>query len=58
MQAGSKVVLSELLFVESMENYVQLYTKERRLTTLLPLKNLMEELPTPPFLPRSPFLPG
>lgn len=44
-----KVALSELLFVESMENYVQLYTKERRLTTLLPLKNLMEELPTPPF---------
>lgn len=44
-----RVALSELLFAESMENYVHLYTKEGRLTTLLALKNLAEELPTPPF---------
>lgn len=44
-----KVALVDLLFAESMENYVQLYTHRRRLTTLLTMKTLAEELPCPPF---------
>lgn len=44
-----KIQLAELLFAESMENYVQLYTPTRRLTTLLTMKSLAAELPNPPF---------
>lgn len=44
-----RVALADLLFAESMENYVQLYTRRRRLITLLTMKSLAEELPCPPF---------
>jgi DNA-binding LytR/AlgR family response regulator len=45
-----KVNLDELLFVEAMENYVALYTAEKKLITHATLKALQEKLPAGQFI--------
>lgn len=45
-----KVVLSELLYAEAMQNYVHFYTERGKFTALLPLKNIESELPEPRFV--------
>ncbi len=49
-QQLEKIRLSELLFVEAMQNYVHLYTTRGKFTTLLPLKSVAEELPESQFI--------
>lgn len=49
-QQYEKILLDELLFVESMQNYVHLHTQRGKFTTLLALKNLLKELPEEKFL--------
>ncbi|MEL6864193.1 MAG: LytTR family DNA-binding domain-containing protein [Bacteroidota bacterium] len=46
---AEKILLSELLFVEAMQNYIQLYTERGKFTTLMPMKNMATELPEPRF---------
>jgi DNA-binding LytR/AlgR family response regulator len=45
-----KVNLEELLFVEAMENYVALYTPDKKLITHSTLKALQEKLPATQFI--------
>ena len=45
-----KIVLEDLLFVESMQNYVQLHTSKGKYVALLPLKQIAQELPESKFL--------
>jgi DNA-binding LytR/AlgR family response regulator len=45
-----KVNLDELLFVEAMENYVALYTADKKLITHSTLKALQEKLPATQFI--------
>jgi DNA-binding LytR/AlgR family response regulator len=45
-----KVNLNELLFVEAMENYVALYTADKKLITHSTLKALQEKLPANQFI--------
>lgn len=45
-----KVVLSEIRYVEGLGNYVSIYTDEKRIITLLTIKELEERLPKPHFL--------
>ncbi|WP_207513030.1 LytR/AlgR family response regulator transcription factor [Longitalea luteola] len=45
-----KVNLDDLLFVEAMENYVALYTSEKKLITHCTLKALQEKLPPGQFI--------
>lgn len=45
-----KVNLDELLFVEAMENYVALYTADKKLITHSTLKALQEKLPPGQFI--------
>jgi DNA-binding LytR/AlgR family response regulator len=45
-----KVNLQELLFVEAMENYVALYTADKKLVTHATLKALQEKLPAGQFI--------
>lgn len=45
-----KVNLNELLFVEAMENYVALYTADKKLITHSTLKALQEKLPAGQFI--------
>ncbi|MEM6320370.1 MAG: LytTR family DNA-binding domain-containing protein [Bacteroidota bacterium] len=45
-----RIRFDELLYVESMQNYVSLQTETRKFTTLLTLKNTLAELPTDRFL--------
>ena len=45
-----KVNLNELLFVEAMENYVALYTPDKKLITHSTLKALQEKLPANQFI--------
>jgi len=45
-----RILLEELLFVESMQNYVSLQTTTRKFTTLMTLKSMLEKLPTTTFL--------
>jgi DNA-binding LytR/AlgR family response regulator len=45
-----KVNLQELLFVEAMENYVALYTADKKLVTHSTLKALQEKLPPAQFI--------
>ncbi|MEM9821024.1 MAG: LytTR family DNA-binding domain-containing protein [Bacteroidota bacterium] len=49
-QQYEKILLSELLFVVAMQNYVHLHTLRGKFTTLLPLKNLSKELPETHFI--------
>lgn len=45
-----KIRLEELFFVESMQNYIQLHTSRGKITTLLTLKNIHQELPSSNFM--------
>ena len=45
-----KVKFAEILFVEAMENYVAIYTAERKLITHSTLKGLQESLPPAQFI--------
>ena len=45
-----RILLEELLFVESMQNYVSLQTTTRKFTTLMTLKSMLEKLPASTFL--------
>lgn len=45
-----KVTLSHILFIESMENYVIIYTDESKEIVYTPLKKMMEYLPDQQFL--------
>lgn len=44
-----KISFDELLYAESMQNYVHLYTQSGRVTALLPLKQVEAELPAADF---------
>lgn len=45
-----KIRLDDLLFVEAMQNYITLHTTRGKFTTLLSMKNILEELPALRFL--------
>lgn len=45
-----KIKLDELLFIESMQNYITLHTQKGKFTTLLSLKSVLEELPPERFI--------
>jgi len=45
-----RIRFDELLYVESMQNYVSLQTERGKFTTLLTLKNTLAELPTTSFM--------
>lgn len=45
-----RILLEELLFVESMQNYVSLQTINRKFTALMTLKNMLEKLPATNFI--------
>lgn len=45
-----RIRFDELLYVESMQNYVSLQTERGKFTTLLTLKNTLAELPTASFM--------
>ncbi len=45
-----KVSMEDILFVEAMENYVAIYTKERKLITHSTLKAMQENLPVSRFI--------
>ncbi len=45
-----KIKLDELLFIESMQNYITLHTQKGKFTTLLSLKSVLEELPAQRFI--------
>jgi DNA-binding LytR/AlgR family response regulator len=45
-----KVIVADILFVEGMENYVVIHTKERKMMTHLTLKILQDRLPADKFM--------
>jgi len=45
-----KIVVADILFVEAMENYIIIQTRERRLITHLTLKMLQDRLPAEKFI--------
>jgi DNA-binding LytR/AlgR family response regulator len=45
-----KIQFSDILFIESMENYLAIYTRERKIITHLTLKMLQEKLPSGTFI--------
>jgi DNA-binding LytR/AlgR family response regulator len=45
-----KVIVTDILFVEGMENYVVIHTKERKMMTHLTLKILQDRLPADKFM--------
>jgi DNA-binding LytR/AlgR family response regulator len=45
-----KINFGDILFVEALENYVAIYTKEKKIITHLTLKTLQEKLTPPDFL--------
>jgi DNA-binding LytR/AlgR family response regulator len=42
-----RILIAELLYVEAMQNYIQLYTERGRFTTLLSLRELSEKVISP-----------
>jgi len=46
---AEKISLSELLYVEGMQNYIHLYTERGKFTALLTLKSVAAQLPEPRF---------
>lgn len=44
-----KISLSELLYIEGMQNYIHLYTERGKFTALLTLKSVESQLPEPRF---------
>lgn len=49
-QRYEKIIFSEILYVEAMQNYVIIYTSHKKYVVLLSLKALMEKLPGDRFL--------
>jgi DNA-binding LytR/AlgR family response regulator len=45
-----KIIFSEILFIEAMENYVAIYTGEKKIITHSTLKNMQSSLPSADFL--------
>src|SRR6185295_11647317 len=45
-----KIHFSDILFVEALENYVAIYTSEKKIITHLTLKMLQEKLPSGAFI--------
>lgn len=45
-----RVLLNEIIYIEGMENYVAIHTKEGRMITLMTMKNMEESLPSDKFL--------
>ncbi|HVI46392.1 MAG TPA: LytTR family DNA-binding domain-containing protein [Chitinophaga sp.] len=45
-----KILFSDILFIEAMENYVAIYTAERKIVTHATLKSVMENLPPKQFI--------
>lgn len=45
-----KVLLSELIYIEALANYITLYTKTGKLVAYLTIKGILESLPTGKFL--------
>jgi DNA-binding LytR/AlgR family response regulator len=45
-----RVVLNDIIYIEGMENYVALHTKEGRMITLMTMKSMEESLPAEKFL--------
>src|SRR6201996_8532340 len=45
-----KIAFAEILFAEALENYVAIYTKEKKIITHLTLKMLQEKLPAAAFV--------
>ncbi len=45
-----KVMLNDILYVESMQNYIRIITKSENLITLVPLKKIRELLPEKDFI--------
>ena len=45
-----KIAFAEMLFAEALENYVAIYTKEKKIITHLTLKMLQEKLPAAAFI--------
>lgn len=43
-QGLERVMLNEILFVQSMQNYITIFTEHKKLLTLVPLKSFMELL--------------
>ncbi len=46
---AEKISLSELLYVEGMQNYIHIYTERGKFTALLTLKSIESQLPEPQF---------
>ncbi|MCG8309910.1 MAG: response regulator transcription factor [Cytophagales bacterium] len=45
-----KIILKEILFVESMQNYIRIFTKNESHITLVPLKKILDILPKNEFI--------
>jgi DNA-binding LytR/AlgR family response regulator len=45
-----KIHFSDILFIEALENYIAIYTKERKIITHLTLKMIQEKLPAGAFI--------
>jgi DNA-binding LytR/AlgR family response regulator len=45
-----RVLLNEIIYIEGMENYVAIHTKEGRMITLMTMKSMEESLPSDKFL--------
>jgi DNA-binding LytR/AlgR family response regulator len=45
-----KIQFADILFAEALENYVAIYTREKKIITHLPLKMLQEKLPQTSFI--------
>ena len=49
-QKLEKIVIADIIVVEALQNYIAIYTKEKKYITLLPLKTLQERLPENAFI--------
>lgn len=45
-----KIVLNDILFVEAMQNYIRIFTRNEAYMTLVPLKKILEILPVDGFI--------
>ena len=45
-----QIKLADILFIESMDNYIRIYTTTQKYMVLRKLKSILEELPAPDFL--------
>jgi DNA-binding LytR/AlgR family response regulator len=49
-QKLEKITIADIILVEALQNYVAIYTKEKKYITLLPLKTIQERLPGNEFI--------